>query len=503
MFRGIVSCLANEKYSFILEKVACVHAAARCPIATLEDNGIMTPQAIAIFEAARNELMLFGAFWFLVGAIDDVCIDLIWAGTCVYRRFRPPSALARQELPVHDHSGRMAVFVPAWAESAVIGTMLENCLNSWKDSPCRYRIYVGCYPNDPASLSTIMQVAKHAPNIRPVLLHHDGPTTKADCLNELWKAMIEEETAEEFKVKAIVLHDAEDAVHPEELAIFDQLIGAFAAVQLPVIPVRTPGSVWVSGHYCDEFAESHGKTMIVREVLGAALPLAGVGCAIERSVLGRIAAQAGNKPFDESSLTEDYELGLRIGAAGGRTTMARWTGRNGRLVGTRSCFPETLPAAIRQKGRWLTGIAFAGWDRLGWQRGIAQKWMLLHDRRSIFAAFVMLTAYMGLASLLVELCFTTANMLPVAPMPPMLANILLVNAMFLFWRLGVRAAFVASIYGPAEALLSIPRVVIANLIAILSARRAFKTYLRHCFGAPLQWDKTDHSIVPVARAGLD
>lgn len=463
----------------------------------------MNPQAIAIMETARNELMFFGAFWFLIGAIDDFCIDLIWASTCLYKRFKGPYTFPAPNSPVEGHHGPMAVFVPAWAESAVIGTMLENCLNSWKDSRCGYHIYVGCYPNDPASLSAIMRVAKNAPNIRPVLLDHVGPTTKADCLNGLWKAMVDDEIAEGFIVKAIILHDAEDAVHPEELAIFDQLIGVYAAVQLPVIPVRTPGSVWVSGHYCDEFAESHGKTMMVREAIGAALPLAGVGCAIGRSVLGAIAAQADNKPFDESSLTEDYELGLRIGAAGGRTTMARWSGRDGKLVGTRSCFPETLAAAIRQKGRWLTGIAFAGWDRLGWQRGMAQKWMLLHDRRSIFAAFVIFTAYLGILSLLIEFWFESAILTSIAPLPPMLANLLLANAMFLFWRLGVRAAFVASIYGPTEAMLSIPRVVIANLIAILSAQRAFQTYLRHCFGAPLRWDKTDHSIVPVASLGLD
>lgn len=44
-------------------------------------------------------------------------------------------------------------------------------------------------------------------------------------------------------------------------------------VQLPVIPVRTNGSRWISGQYCYEFAEAHGKTMVVREAIGAALPI--------------------------------------------------------------------------------------------------------------------------------------------------------------------------------------------------------------------------------------
>lgn len=457
--------------------------------------------AFAILEAIQDELLLFGAFWFLVGALDDLCIDAAWVGIRVFRHFRTPQMLEVPDQPAPGQDGPMAIFVPVWAESAVIGTMLQNCLDSWKNSPCRYDIYVGHYPNDPASFANILPIASHAPHIRPVMLDHDGPTTKADSLNGLWAALVNDEITRGYKAKAIILHDAEDAVHPDEMAIFDRLIGKYAVVQLPVIPIRTRKSRWVSGHYCDEFAESHAKTMVVREALGAALPLAGVGCAIERGTLGRIAAQNGGKPFDESSLTEDYELGLRIGAQGGRTTMARQIGHDGRLVGTRSCFPETLSASVRQKSRWLTGIAFAGWDRLGWNGGFAQKWMLLHDRRSIFAALVIFLAYFGIASFLFGQFFDIHGAFASRQMPPVLNYLLLVNSLFLFWRLGVRAAFVGSVYGPVEALLSIPRVVVGNLIAILSARRAFATYLRHCFGAPLRWDKTDHVIVPVIPRG--
>jgi adsorption protein B len=111
------------------------------------------------------------------------------------------------------------------------------------------------------------------------------------------------------------------------------------AVQLPVIPIRTASSRWISGHYCDEFAEAHGKNLVVRETLGASLPLAGVACAIERRLMGHLAQRNGGRPFDAHSLTEDYELGIRIGAAGERTIMARIWDHEGRLVGTRACFP--------------------------------------------------------------------------------------------------------------------------------------------------------------------
>lgn len=463
-------------------------------------------QIFATVEIAQRELLLFSAIWLLLGAIDDLCVDLIWIGRRVYRQFayyRSQPPLMAHELAESGDPGLLAVFIPAWRESAVIGTMLAHCTRNWRESGCDYRIYVGCYPNDPLSVSSVMASAVGNGRIRIVLVQHSGPTTKADCLNRLWHALLSDEIAGGYKAKAIILHDAEDAVHPDELRIFDCLLAKGGAVQLPVIPVRSPGSRWISGHYCDEFAEAHGKTMVVREALGAALPLAGVACAVSRNLLGRMALANGGKPFDEGSLTEDYELGLRIGSVGGRTIMARLIDHNGELAGTRACFPDTLGASVRQKTRWLTGIALAGWDRLGWQGNLAQKWMLVHDRRSIFAAIVLVAAYACIV-LTAMLKVAEANGLhqPTA-LSPLLINLLMINALFLIWRLGIRAAFVGSLYGPGEALLSVPRSVIANIIAIMAARRACTAYIKHCLGAPLRWDKTIHHTVPGAVKGYD
>ena len=460
--------------------------------------------AFWIIELAQRELLLFSAVWLMIGALDDLCIDLIWIGRWLYRRavyYRSRPPMRTYDLPVSARSGMLAVFIPAWGEAAVIGAMLAHCTKMWASSTCDYRIYVGCYPNDNASVASVMAAARRSPNIRLVLVAHSGPSTKADCLNRLWRALLADEVAGGAKAKAIILHDSEDAVHADELDIFDRLVGKGGAVQLPVIPVRTPRSRWISAHYCDEFAEAHAKTMVVREALRAPLPLAGVACAIERNLLGRIALQAGGKPFDEGSLTEDYELGLRLGAAGGRTIMARLTDRDGQLAGTRACFPDTLSASVRQKTRWLTGIALAGWDRLGWQGNLAQKWMLVHDRRSIFAAIVLIAAYLCIALTALLALFETAGLHTPSPLPPALRTLLVVNAAFLLWRLAVRAAFVGSLYGLTEALYSVPRSIIANIIAIMAARRACVAYIRHCRGAPLVWDKTAHHTVPGSLVG--
>ena len=56
-----------------------------------------------------------------------------------------------------------------------------------------YRIFVGHYRNDPATAAAIASVAD--PRIEPVEVPADGPTTKADCLNHLYDALIAYETA--------------------------------------------------------------------------------------------------------------------------------------------------------------------------------------------------------------------------------------------------------------------------------------------------------------------
>ena len=86
--------------------------------------------------------------------------------------------------------------------------------------------------------------------------------------------------------------------------------------------------------------------------------------------------------------------------AGGRAAFVRLPAGPGRpVVATREYFPATLDAAVAQKARWMTGIALAGWDRLGWSGGLAERWMRLRDRQSLLAALVLAAAYLALLAL--------------------------------------------------------------------------------------------------------
>ena len=436
------------------------------------------------------ELALFAGVGFLLFGLNDLVVDLIyfarraWRASTVYRRHRRTFAC---HYVFNRDPGFMAILVPAWDESAVIASMLKATLEriDYDD----YRIFVGHYRNDPATAAAIASVADV--RVEAVQVDADGPTTKAHCLNHLYDALLAFEVRTGRSVKAIVLHDAEDVVHRYELRIFDGLIDRAAVIQLPVLPLPDPHSRWIGGHYCDEFAEAHSKELVVREAVGAAVPLAGVGCAIGRRALAQLAAMQDGRPFAGSSMTEDYEVGLRLGALGLKTMFVRIPPQPGErgVVASRGHFPATLGAAVRQKARWLGGIALSGWDRLGWSGGLGERWMRMRDRRGPLAALLLMAAYSA-AFLWSQLWLAETLGAPVqARMDPALSIILMVNAGLLAWRILMRAGFTSSAYGLTEGLLSIPRLVVGNVIAMLAAARAVSL---HVGGGARRWDKTRH-----------
>jgi adsorption protein B len=434
------------------------------------------------------ELALFAGVGFLLFAVNDLLVDLIYFGRAIWRALavytRYPRAFA-SELPDAAEPGFIAILVPAWDESVVIASMLRATLERL-DYP-NFRIFAAHYRSDPATAAAIASVGDA--RIEDVLVDSDGPTTKADCLNHLYDALIVHETLTGQSAKAVVLHDAEDVVHPLELKLFDRLIERAAVVQLPVLPLPDPNSRWISGHYCDEFAEAHVKELVVREAVGAAVPLAGVGCAIARKPLAQLAAKQDGKPFAGGSLTEDYELGLRIGALGLRTMFVRIPATPGQrgMVASHGHFPSSLGCAVRQKARWLGGIALSGWDRLGWSGGLGERWMRMRDRRGPLAALFLVAAYAA-ALLWSQIWIAEALGAPIkARLDPALVTLLTINGWLLAWRVLMRVGFTASAYGWREGLMAIPRLFVGNVITMLAAARAVSLHLG---GGARRWDKT-------------
>ena len=57
---------------------------------------------------------------------------------------------------------------------------------------------------------------------------------------------------------------------------------------------------------------------------------------------------------------------------------------------------------MRQKTRWVHGIALQSWDRLGWSGSAVQRWMTLRDRRGPLAALLLFIAYLLVPATLVS-----------------------------------------------------------------------------------------------------
>lgn len=462
----------------------------------------MTAAFASIFALAHvllTEATLLVAVLFLVSGIDDLFIDTVYFSRILWRRltiYRRHSRADAEALIGRTPPAPIAILVPAWDESAVIGSMLQHLLATL-DYP-DYRVFVGLYPNDPAGQAAVAATGDR--RVQSVLCSRPGPTSKADCLNHLWGALERHEGRRNMRFKAIVLHDAEDVVHPLELHVHNALIPRLALVQLPVRVLPDPGSRWISGHYLDEFAESHTKDLVVREALGAAVPSAGVASGVCRETLGRIAAARHPQgPFDAASLTEDYELGHRVHAVGGRSALVRLKSRGTSVVvATAEHFPATLAAAVAQKSRWLAGIALAGWDRIGWPPGLATRYFLARDRKAILTALLALMGYALTLAILLDAALralwpAAASLPGIAPPGSLLATLLTANAALFAWRLAMRALFTTAAHGWREGLRAIPRSLASNLVNALAAIAAIGRYraMRTSSTAPV-WGKTLH-----------
>lgn len=456
---------------------------------------------IELLVLLKHELLAFAAFWFCVGLADEFALDIVW----LWLRLTGRTGTARLPVGYGDAplSGRTAVFIPAFREAPVIGATISHMLAAWPQRDLT--IYVGCYRNDPATIAAASAASAIDRRVRIVIHGTDGPTTKADCLNRLYRALCVDEERLGSTFANVILHDAEDMVHPAALQAIDAALVLRDFVQLPVRPELQGRSHWVAGHYADEFAESHAKNMVVRAALGASLPAAGVGCGFSRSALGELAAlrraegEAG--PFAPDSLTEDYELGLILSRHGRGCAYLRLRDDAGDLVATRSYFPHQIDGAVRKKTRWIHGIALQGWERMGWSGRGVDLWMAMRDRRGPLTALVLAVAYLLLLVDGILLALSSIGIVPDQPVSPALASMLGICLVGFLWRTGMRFLFTAREYGLGEGMRAIGRIPVANIITIIAGRKALAAYCRSLRTGRVVWDKTVHDCHP-ARATL-
>ncbi len=113
----------------------------------------------------------------------------------------------------------------------------------------------------------------------------------------------------------------------------------------------------------------------------------------------------------------------------------------------------------------------------------------MRDRRGPLAGLLMLAGY-GAALIWLQILAAQGLGAPIElHLSPALMSLLTINAALLGWRVLMRASFVTATYGPMQGLLSIPRLLVGNVITILAVWRALGIHSR---GGPRRWDKTRH-----------
>ncbi|RAP57506.1 glycosyl transferase family protein [Oleiagrimonas sp. MCCC 1A03011] len=463
------------------------------------------------------------ALLMLISGLDDLFIDLVywfrrgWRALTVYRR---SERMDYRTLYEPDEKP-LAIMVPAWQETGVIGHMAELAATTLDYE--NYHIFVGTYPNDEATQRDVDEVCARFPNVHKVVCARPGPTSKADCLNNVLDAIMRFESQARIAFAGFILHDAEDVLSAMELRLFNYLVARKDLIQVPVYPFERQWANFTSLHYLDEFAELHGKDVPVREALAGQVPSAGVGTCFSRRAVLALIEEGNGIAFDVQSLTEDYDIGLRlkqrgmqevfvrfaVGAANARCGRPRHFGdsrRESSVICVREYFPDRLSTAVRQKSRWIIGIVYQGFRTHGWTGKPVLDYFLWRDRKGALNNFVSFAAMLILLQLailwLVQLLWPASpKFLSIFTGGWWFHALLMANLLLMANRMLQRVIFVSGYYGLVQGLLSIPRLLWGNLINFLANCRAIMQIIRCGDPRRVAWDKTTHDFPSLGGAG--
>ena len=479
-------------------------------------------EATRIYWEGLSWATAYAAVAIFVSSSDDAFLDIYYWVLTLQRIITRPFRFVPTTRQLHKMpQKKLAVMVPAWQESDVIARMLMNTLSTLDYQ--RFDIFVGVYPNDPETIAEVDRISRQEIRIFKATVGHDGPTSKADCLNWIIAEIGRHELESGESYDAILMQDSEDVIHPMAFKVVNAHLDRADMVQLPVLSMPRKWNALVACHYMDEFAEWHGKDLIARSHMTDLVPSAGVATAFSRRSIAMLCEERDNLPFNTDSLTEDYDIGHRFFEAGFKSAFVRywarmpvkkrrailgnWTVTKYRreLVATREFFPDQLEVSIRQKSRWMLGISFMGWKQLGWIGPAAHRYFLYRDRKAIWTAPTGMLAY----AILFQSAFywgVSALLPSLQGLPPLidpdswLWALILINFGFLVNRVVHRLIFTGATHGLKYAILAPLRMVVANYIGFMAAMRATRRYLWHMMsGARLTWDKTMHAYPSLAE----
>lgn len=444
----------------------------------------------SIYTFSIRALLVLGVVYLLSG-LDDFLIDLV----AFIKRLKP-HRLTKDEIQNIKNlpEKQIAIMVPAWDEGHIIERMLVGNIQGIEYK--NYHIFVGVYPNDMVTVEAVQRVQKKYPFVHPVINVKPGPTSKGQILNLVVQEArkLEKEIGSPFE--GFLMQDSEDLIHSKALKLVNYKLETYDFVQIPVFSLEVSAKQLVAGTYIDEFAESHTKDIIVRNFLGGPVPSAGVGTAMKRDLVEGMLLQQEGQLFNEGSVTEDYELGIRAHAHGFKPHFAcvyYYLNQKKEFIATREYFPKKFNRSVRQKTRWTIGIALQGWRNLGWQGNWVTRYFLLRDRKGLLTNIATLFGYFFFL-LAISLFHFTKKIVPQGFIH-VLYPVFFFNLGLMGLRFFQRSSAVYRVYGFQGVWPILFRWPVACIINAFACVMAIKRdIISRYTNKTIQWVKTEHEL---------
>jgi len=241
---------------------------------------------------------------------------------------------------------RIAVIIPAFREENVIGRTLDFLVKAAEAyDPKLVKVYVGTYPNDPATRKVVNEFERNYPSlIEEVVNPKPGPTTKAQNLNNIYDNI-------RGKFDLVGIHDAEDLIPSDifnatnywyirKVKNDEKLAGLQFAVRAKPDNYSLTNLVYL--------LMLRSTNLFLTAKNRGFVPSHGTGTYYKQEILEEILKRRGYV-WDEKNFTEDFEISLYLYYVMNKTLLYI------PYPYIEEYFPSSFRRAIRQISRWNYG----------------------------------------------------------------------------------------------------------------------------------------------------
>jgi cellulose synthase/poly-beta-1,6-N-acetylglucosamine synthase-like glycosyltransferase len=385
--------------------------------------------------------------------------------------------LARAPEQLADPSLSFTVIVPARHEEAVIARTLDRVVRS-NYPAALLQVIVVCSADDGGTIDRTRQkiadLEADGINNVELVIFDDLPINKPHGLNR---------ALQQARAEIVAVFDAEDEIHPDIISVVNTvMVNEGVKVVQAGVQLMNYKSNWYSTFNVLEYFFWF-KSRLHYQARHGSIPLGGNTVFFTRELLNRIGG------WDDSNLTEDAEIGLRVSSMGERIRVIY----DDRYV-TKEETPPTLAQFVKQRTRWSQGFMQT------LRKGV---WKQMPTRRQRALALYTLAFPHAQAMLALYLPFALA-MVFVMNAPVLVAMLTFVPVLFLV------AHFLIGVVGlyeftDAHHLKATPGTVVKMAFTWLPYQMvvsyaAFRALRRQLAGRR-EWEKTEH--VGAHRIGVD